>query len=194
MDLDPNDLRPIMKMMLFGKLVDSWLFHHEEVRAFLRIYIPDIQMAFERGGTELMAHALRIAMAHMFAKKSGYILSLDFINCFNRIKWEAIIDLCDRCPLLKRYIRLIYGTGEQQVTYVCIFTGESFTIPNQEGGGQGMPSTALLCAALLGPIQELLQKVFTSDLDLNTIAMIIFGFMDDTTLIHENYETVVRAA
>lgn len=50
MDIVPDDLRPIMKMMLFPKLVDYWLFHHEVVLNFLKQYIPNIQMAFERGG------------------------------------------------------------------------------------------------------------------------------------------------
>jgi hypothetical protein len=158
-----GDARPILKITILLKIVDTFLFNHGDVKTYLAQYIPASQLAQLPGGCDLLSLSLSTVINHLGTE--CFVVGQDIQNAFNTLSWEAITELCDRHPLLSAYARLLFGTGPQQVSYVCHLTHDIFEVSNVTGGAQGLPSTSLLCAALLGPVQMLVADLFDCSFD-----------------------------
>ena len=158
---DTGDLRPILKLYRLVALVDAWLIAHPVVKRFFSDHTPTWQLYFQQAGTEAMALAIGELMSYLKSEHpEGYHATCDLENCFNLLDWEAIIELCDLCPVLSRFVRLLYGNGPQRVHYRCLITGKEVLILNKTGGAQGAGLTAYLAAALLAPPQHLVALLF----------------------------------
>jgi hypothetical protein len=158
---DTGDVRPILKLYRPVALVDAWLIAHPAVKRFFNDHTPTWQLYFQQAGTEAMALAIGELMAYLKSQHTeGYHATCDLENCFNLLDWEAIIELCDLCPVLRRFARLLYGNGPQHVHYRCLITKKEVLILNKTGGAQGAGLTAYLAASLLAPPQHLVALLF----------------------------------
>ena len=136
-----------------------------------------------------------IELAHRWQYLHVYILSLDWIKCYDRIHHKPLLDALRRFGLPPQYLRVLESIYCDLSFFVADAWGKSAVLRQEQGLRQGDPLACFLLLILMTVIMLDCRDAFFAECARQNIGQIhsyperVFGFQDvgfadDTNLIH----------